>query len=274
MESISLTKKIEKLNAGGHAELASLVSDSAISLTKRGFDVDHVAKVAVCIDISASMTSLFRNGTVKEIVRKALAQGILFDDDGMIDVFTFGGDAYYEGEVGVDEFESFTNELAGKKLEGYTYYCKAVDMIRKHYEDNADGLPAYVIFVTDGSPSNKQSAEDAIRATSKSPIFFQFVGIGANDYDPNEVIRTEVKKAGFMGRMFGAKDETVNHGPNPGRTFQFLAKLDDLEDRPVDNTGFFAVKDPKNIPNERLYDLLMAEYPTWLPVAKEKGIIS
>lgn len=271
---ISLTKKIEKLNADGHTELAKLVSSSAISLTKQGFDTNHVAKVALCLDISASMTGLFRDGTVKSIVKKALAQGIVFDDDGQIDVFTFGIDAYYEGEVGADDFEEFSNKLTSKKLEGATYYCKAVDKIHQHYKNNSDGYPAYVIFVTDGAPSNKEAAERSIRAMSESPIFIQFVGIGAEDYDPRAGETKEVVKPGFLKKLFGAKDTVTTNSSTPSAVFRFLANLDNLNNRPVDNTGFFAVKNTKQIENEKLYKLLMAEYPEWLIEAKSRGIIT
>jgi uncharacterized protein YegL len=271
---ISLTKKIEKLNADGHIELAKLVSSSAISLTKQGFDTNHVAKVALCLDISASMTPLFLDGTVKSIVKKALAQGIVFDDDGKIDVFTFGIDAYYEGDVGADDFEEFSSKICSKKLEGATYYCKAVDKINQHYKDNADGYPAYVIFVTDGAPSNKETAERSIRSMSESPIFIQFVGIGAEDYDPRAGETEVVSKPGFMKKLFGIKNKITRNSNTPSAVFRFLSNLDNLSNRPIDNTGFFAVKNTKKIENEKLYKLLMAEYPEWLAEAKSRGIVT
>jgi hypothetical protein len=270
MISIPLTKKIDLLKSSGNAEMASLVSTTSISLTKMGVPDGHTAKVALCLDISGSMSSLFNNGTVSDIVKKSLAQGIAFDDDGKIDVFTFGEGAYYEGEIGVDEFEDFSSKLKRKTLESATYYCKAVDLIIDHYGDDKSGLPVYVIFVTDGSPTSKERAEKAIVRASSKGVFFQFVGVGDRDYFPGELPAPQVEKKSFLGGLFSSSSSQAASVPS---TFEFLAKLDNLSGRLVDNAGFFAVRDPKSLDNSKLYDNLLREYPSWLKAARGKNLI-
>ena len=73
-------------------------------------------------------------------------------------------------------------------------------------------------------------------------------------------------KKGFLG-LFGG-------GPAPPVSeFRFLEALDNLPGRFVDNANFFSVEDPQAISDEQLYELLMTEYPGWLKLVKEKGMI-
>ena len=46
--------------------------------------------------------------------------------------------------------------------------------------------------------------------------------------------------------------------------FEYLQKLDDLKDRPVDNTGFIKVEDFENLEDEEVYNMLLSQYPEWL----------
>lgn len=273
--SVSLDKKIEKLEQSGQTELVSLVKASAISLKKTNLQDGHVAKVALCLDISGSMSRLFQNGTVTNLVRKSLAQGIVFDDDGQIDVFTFGENARYAGEVGAESFDSFTRDLKGTRLEGGTYYGKAVNAIMSHYENDSDGLPVYVVFITDGEPNDKDKARQAIRNASSKGVFFQFVGIGKGDFSPqheDKAVETQPKKKGFFASMFGDSSASSNNSKGSSG-FTFLEDLDNLEGRALDNAGFFALKDPAQTPDDRFYDLLMGEYPQWLPEARKANMI-
>lgn len=270
---ISLAKKIDDLKASGHEDIAKMVNAVSISLKKSGLDT-HKAKVALCLDISGSMSSMFRNGTVAGIVKKALAQAILFDDDGNIDLFYFGEDASYVGEVGSNEIASLCRELPNTDLEGATYYDKGIECIVNHYANDNSGLPVFVIFITDGSPSSQSAAEKAIISASNKPVFFQFVGVGAGDYFPGKGAdqeSNETKKGSFFGSLFSSSKSNAN---NVQSTFEFLAKLDTLKGRSVDNAGFFAIGDPASFDNQKLYDLLLNEYPEWVREVKAKGWIS
>ncbi|GJD22045.1 hypothetical protein RIVM261_070010 [Rivularia sp. IAM M-261] len=55
--------------------------------------------------------------------------------------------------------------------------------------------------------------------------------------------------------------------------FSFLEQLDEMNDRFLDNADFFSVEDPETIADQQLYDLLMAEYPNWVKLAKAKKIL-
>ena len=55
--------------------------------------------------------------------------------------------------------------------------------------------------------------------------------------------------------------------------FSFLEKLDGMSDRYVDNANLFSLEDPESISDEKLYDLLMTEYPGWLKLARNRHLL-
>lgn len=262
---LTLEKKLESIS--GNQELVSLVKQSALSLEKKGVDVDsHVAQVALCVDLSGSMQGLLQRGVVSEVIKRSLAQGITFDDDGEIDIFAFGTNARYDGTVNAESLSGFSESFRTTRLMGGTNYHEAVNLIVRHYKEQGFTHPVYVIFVTDGDTGNKDMARKAIKEASKLPIFFQFVGIGKEDYFPGQ---KTVKTPGLIGRLFGAKPKEVSSST----TFKFLAELDEMEGRHVDNAGFFAVKDPSNMEPQAMFELLNSEYPDWLKEIASKGMI-
>ena len=74
-----------------------------IALEKAGLRA-HAARVSLCLDISASMGSLFRSGKIQSLIERLLTLAVRFDDDGAIDVFTFGSEAHVEDPVTLDNF--------------------------------------------------------------------------------------------------------------------------------------------------------------------------
>lgn len=248
---VNLEKRLvslEKKDPG----LVSLAKKAAVSLEKKGL-LDHQAKVALCLDISASMTSLYNSGAIDELVRRILALGLRFDDDGQIDVFLFGTGAHAYGSVGASNYSDFVKAVRRRyPLEGGTNYGKVMKMIRQHYKGGAENgrVPVYVMFVTDGDTQDTQESERQIRDAARESIFWQFMAIG----------KMKSSSSGFFARMLSSD-------------FAFLSKLDTMSGRVVDNANFFQVENPRDPTDEQLYDLLMAEYPQWLKAAKSAGVL-
>lgn len=234
------------------APLVSLAKSAKVVLEKRGL-ATHTAAVGLCMDISGSMQGLFNKGVVQRLVERVMGLGLNFDDNGAIDLFAFGVDAHDLGECPADRFEGSAARILDRTgFEGGTRYAPAIKLILKHYGFKGGVLsglfgggakagprpqPVYMLFVTDGENSDLVEARQAIVEASKFPVFFQFVGIG-------------------------------------GGTFKFLRELDTMSGRLIDNANFFEVEDPSAIPESQLYESMMAEYPSWVGLAKEKNLLT
>ncbi|UMG94941.1 VWA domain-containing protein [Nocardioides sp. TF02-7] len=197
------------------------------------------------------MASRYSKGLVQRLAERVLALGLRFDDDGEVDVFLFGKDVHQPAGLTLDGYQKYVKEITGThRLEYDTRYGAAISRIRRHYfggsgertEPLPDRVPVYVMFLTDGAPSDKAVATRQIRAASYEPIFWQFMGIGSD-------------------------------------RFEYLQRLDDLDGRYVDNADFFAVTDDElvgrePISDDALFERLMTEYPGWLRTARQHGLLT
>lgn len=267
-------EKFEQEYQSKDAQLVDLTKKTAISLEKHNLS-GNVAKVAVCLDISYSMTSLYKSGAVSELVKKLIPLGLSFDDDGEIDVFTFGQNGHQKEAINLNNYVSRLDAMKQEPLEGRTNYAKAIRLVEDFYSKQSDAanVPVFVVFVTDGDATDKAEATAAMKSISKLPIFFQFVALGA-DYNPNADAPAPApeKKTGLLGKLFGGNNAAP--APNqPPRQFGFLAQLDEMDGRTVDNAGFFAVKTPDSASPDALYDMLMGEYPSFLADARAARVL-
>lgn len=238
-------KKEDKAPAENAVDLEKKAKERfAVSLEKASDAMEtkglgsQKARVALVLDISMSMRSLFAKGVVQRVCERVLALGVNFDDDGAIDVFLFGEGDYEAPQLHKDDFHDFVaREITPKySLEGATHYAGVAKRVVDKFVTEP-GDPAYVAFITDGDNQDKSVAEKVIRMASDKPVFFQFIGVG--------------------------------HA-----SFNFLHRLDEMDGRVVDNAGFFEVGDIDGMSDEELYDKMLSEFPDWLRAAREKGIIS
>ena len=232
---LDLTKRIPD-TAGGINLKKSVISldKSLISLEKKsGLSfADHRAKVAVVMDYSGSMSSLYRSGAVQEVLTRLMPLALRFDDNGELDVWLFHHHYYRVESMNLNNFENYVkDEITSKNYRmGTTSYAPVLeDVLRKYFVEDAatSNIPTFVVFITDGSNDDKRATNEIIKESSYKNIFIQFVGIG------NE-------------------------------RFEYLERLDDLTGRPVDNTGFIKVSDMARLSDEQLFDLLLDQYPDWL----------
>ncbi len=252
--AISLEKKrlvdLEKKLEHQAPQMLSLVKTAGVSLQKRGLG-EHTARVALVLDISGSMSGLYRSGAVQRLAERVLALGLRFDDDGVVDVFLFGKQVHRPEGLRLEGHQQYIAELTRRhKLEYDTRYGAAMSAVRTHYfgtsqersEPLPDRLPVFVMFLTDGAPSDKAVATKQIRAASYEPVFWQFMGIGSP------------------------------------REFSYLQRLDDLDNRYTDNADFFSVTEQdlmgsSAISDDALFDRLMNEYPGWLQRARAQRLL-
>lgn len=197
------------------------------------------ARVAVVMDDSGSMEYLYRNGTVQSVLERLLPIALKFDDNGELDIWLFSNRYKRMPSITEEDFYDYVKrEVLKKATWGGTYYAPVIeDIVQKYVHEEPSNIPTFVMFITDGENFDEMESEIAIRKASQHNIFFQFVGIG---------------------------DEN----------FHFLKHLDEMEGRFIDNANFFQINDINRISDEALYDLLLKEYPLWEKEARKKGLIS
>jgi hypothetical protein len=244
-------------------ELLSLAKKAEFSLSKNNLE-GAKAKVALVLDYSGSMLYQYKNGAMQELAEKVLSLGAQLDDDGAIDFFVFDSGADYLGEITLDDYKGSVDRLTKGRHMGTTNYAAAFDAVRNHYGfaeatvssekkgffgksgkttvTPASGTtpanePVFAIFLTDGAPNSKPAAVKSLVAASGAPIFWKFLSIGSEE-------------------------------------MEFLQKLDDLEERFVDNADYQAVGDVATIPNAKLFDLLLVEYADYIKEIRAKGLIN
>lgn len=244
---IKLTKDIPNTNAGISLKKSVInLNKSIIDLTKKaGINLGkHRARVAVAMDYSGSMRKLYTSGAVQRVLTRLMPLALRFDDNGELDIWLFNNGYISIESMNLSNFDNYIETVANKSgfRFGGTSYAPVLEDILNTYFGKKTGLlgglfkkkeetenepPVFVIFITDGANADKSQTTQVIKESSNKKIFIQFVGIG---------------------------DET----------FDYLQRLDDLTDRPVDNTGFIKVQDFEKLEDKEVYQMLLSQYPEWL----------
>lgn len=232
-------------------KLVSLAKAAGVSLAKRAAD-RRSAKVWLILDVSGSMRGLFGSGAVDRLVQRALAYALNLDDDGEIGCILFDHQARPFGTLNAGNYRDFAATVAARRdIWGRTDYGRAMALLRSIAASEADfgTVPLFVMFVTDGGTENRGLAETQIREASAEPIFWKFMAIG----EMPQGVRP--KKRGLP------------------RGFDFLAYLDDMPGRTIDNADFFAVSDPDQPTDEEFFDLMAEEFAGWIDAALGAGVL-
>jgi stress response protein SCP2 len=228
---ISLEKRLER----EAPELISLAKPLKVILEKNKMS-DVVARVGLVMDISGSMAERYNDGTVQDVVNKTVPLAVQFDDDGELDFWYFGSTAKRMDAVTLTNYKNAVpNDWMGlkKQIGGGTYEPAVIKLVINEYRNSK--LPAYILFITDGSSGSEKEIRQLLIEASKLPIFWQFVGLGGYGYG-------------------------------------VLERLDTMSGRYVDNANFFAIDSFRSMSDETLYDKLLFEFPMWLKEAKKKNI--
>jgi len=242
VEKIKLDKKVqlEKRVKEEAPQLVNLTKSLIVSLEKKNL-FDITAKVALVLDASGSMYGQYQRGDVQLIVDKVMPIALCFDDDGEIEVWAFAKDQKRLNSVTTKNISNYVNKEWGgwgnwmNKLHASINNEPVVMRdIFKTYKDS--DTPAFVIFISDGGVGYNDQIEQILIESSKYPIFWQFIGIGGSNYG-------------------------------------ILQKLDDLKGRYVDNCNFFSLDHIKSITDEKLYELLLNEFPIWLKDSKVQAML-
>lgn len=239
-------KKNKEVNNEKTTNINNRVNLSKIDLRKKTVNsiclekkelINLKSKVALVLDFSYSMERLYTNGTVQDIVERMFPLALQFDNDGELDLWIFENSFIRLGSINTSNITGYVDRIYKKYSMGGTYYEPVMeDIFKKYIKEEKSKLPSYVIFITDGDNSDKAETEKLIKNISSMPIFWQFIGIGKEN-------------------------------------FSFLNKLDSMNGRVIDNANFFKIEDINTISDKELYKKLLNEYPNWLKEAKKYNIL-
>lgn len=235
--------------SGISLEKLNLKKEEVLTLKKKLGIEGQKAQVVLALDYSGSMGSLYRSGTVQEVVEKLMPIAMAFDDNQEIDFYLFTNSYRKMKNITLQNLVGYVSSFFNASDLGATSYAPVLQAIVDDFTTKKGGLlglskkrietldyPVYVMFITDGNCDDKSETERVIREASKSGIFFQFVGIGYEQ-------------------------------------FMFLDKLDNLTGRALDNANFFKIQNIGMENDSSLYAKLLNEFPTWIPQARAKGMI-
>ncbi|WP_408589490.1 VWA domain-containing protein [Novosphingobium sp.] len=227
-----------------------------VSLKKLGIEHEK-AEVVFVIDATGSMSTLYRNGTVQETIERIVPVSLRLDDDGIMPTWFYASGCARTEDLTAKNYEGYVPRTLPSPMKPVIgvqkHSCAAIDrkgevtiggvnneivILNALLDDEPANrtTPLLVIFMTDGGFAPSKEIAKIITNAAPRPIFWQFVGVGNNN-------------------------------------FGMLRNLDTLPGRVVDNAGFFPVTDLAKITDEELYDRLLSEFPAWLKAVRAKGIL-
>lgn len=203
------------------------------------------ARIVLVLDKTGSMADEYAAGIVHRVVERMVPVAIQLDDDGALECYLYAVTFAKLPDIRIEYLDQWMADfihMSGthqgidyRRIGGYNDEIPIMTEVLNTLEGRAD--PTLVLFFTDGGFSKKKEITKLIAQASKLPAFWQFVGIGHNN-------------------------------------FGVLTKLDEMGGRTVDNVGFFAVTDIDRIDDAELYRRLLSEFPDWLRAARAAGVLA
>lgn len=254
------TKGEEKLPPDMRKKLSLRKQQVAVSMQKAGATEPIIARVILVLDASGSMTDLYSKGTVARAVERIAAVSAVLDDDATMQAWTFASFPARLPDLQIGDLPKWipmhlrVGEMKfGRRKKDQPLYGrdgrvdmkmvgiqneehKVINQIRGFVHQNPLPVPTLVLFFSDGGVYRDREIEAELRAAVEEPIFWQFIGLGNNDYG-------------------------------------VLERFDELPNRRVDNVGFFSVDDIEKVPDQSLYDRVLQEFPSWIKTARAAGIL-
>ena len=181
-KSVLLEKKLEKQAP----QLVNLAKKLSVSLEKKQLQ-DTIARVAIVMDASGSMSFSYQNGSVQSVLDRIALVAARLDDDGNLETWFYASkhakfpDITVENVVGYLEkhvkggFMTIVKGLGAGNNEP-----PVMQEILSTYKSS--NLPALIIFITDGGIYATDEIKRILIEASNYPIFWQFVGLAGSNY--------------------------------------------------------------------------------------------
>lgn len=168
---------IKKVGVSFEKKVESAVK---VNLANGGKNADVRWSVIGLLDESGSMSPFFRDGTVQEIVERALAWAATKDSDGMAPFGAFGSHHIWHDEVDLTNVTNIVNN-SGWAPWGSTNLTSSLQAILDMIHQMGDGWdmdPILLFIVTDGSPDNQETVKRLICELSQYPVFVKILRVG------------------------------------------------------------------------------------------------
>lgn len=222
------------------AQKISLRKELVIDEVKKQNISVNTARVVFVLDHSGSMRTMYKDGTVQDLLERIFPIAMHFDDNAEMEFYWF--DSVYKelDPVNCKNIEGYVRNVILSKNDhfgGTNYAPIMTEILNRYVRREPSNIPTFVIFITDGNNADKKATKDVLTEASKYNIFWKYVGIG------NE-------------------------------KFEFLEKLDELKGRFIDNANFINVSDLGAIDDKSLYKFLLEEYGDWLELCRSHGILT
>ena len=98
---------------------------------------NHTARVAIAMDYSGSMSNMFSNGEVQDVVTRLLPIALKFDDNGELESWLFSNDYERIASVTINNYQNYVKKVmmnARMRMGGTNYSPVLNDMV-KYYKN-------------------------------------------------------------------------------------------------------------------------------------------
>jgi len=172
--------KIDLIKKVGVSFEKKIESAVKVNMAKGGKNANVRWSVIGLLDESGSMFPFFQDGTVQEIVERALAWSATRDSDGMAPFGAFGSHHIWHEEVDLTNVRDIVTEK-GWQPWGSTNLASSLQAILDMIRDMGDGWemdPILLFIVTDGSPDDQEAVKRLICELSQYPVFVKILRVG------------------------------------------------------------------------------------------------
>ena len=111
---IDMSKSAESLNK----VLIDMSKTSKVDMSK------HTARVALAMDYSGSMSNLFKNGDVQDVVTRLLPIALKFDDNGELESWLFSNGKERLKPITLNNYRDYVKKVMLNAKEGKMMYFK------------------------------------------------------------------------------------------------------------------------------------------------------
>ena len=195
------------------------------------------AKVCLIMSAAATMTPLYRDDTLADVCKRMLPLAVQFTDNGEMDCWYYSALSKRMDPITMRNYEKavpgYWPALMGM-LGVIGYEPKVMQKVLDEYRYST--TPTLVIMVTNSSTNQAAKVQEIIIDSSRTPVFWQFIGIGGTKYGVLDSVET-------------------------------------MAGRESNNASLLPVVDFKRLDTSELYNRILEKFSLWLGEVKAKGIL-